>query len=121
VQTAQRGEGSVEELDIICERLLAAAVEATMIVVESKLHGDPLPSLRGHYRAIARGRESLYRSYRGVASSHLDGLLRERGLAALRDEYRGDSRNGDEELRSTFIEVLFHTPSFDYAFGAEAE
>jgi hypothetical protein len=110
----------VEKTEIICERLLAAAVEATVIVVESKLHGDPLPSLRGHYRTIVCGRERLYQSYRGVASWHVDGLLRERGLAALRSEFRGDSRSGDEELRSTFIDVLFHTPTLDHdAVAAE--
>lgn len=96
-------EARVEEIDIICERLVATAIEATMIVVESKLHGDPIPSIRGHHQVIIEEREKLYRLYHQVSRNSLDVMLRDHGLYALGREYRADTRNGQEELQRTFI------------------
>jgi hypothetical protein len=106
-------EARVEEIDIICERLVATAIEATMIVVESKLHGDPIPSLRGHHQVILEEREKLYRCYHDVDRTSLDALLREHGLYALEREYRADTRNGQTELQRTFLELLFYAPQRD--------
>ena len=103
-------EAHLEKQDVMCERLIAAAVEATMIVVESKLHGDPIPSLRSHYRTICAEREVMYRLCAQVSRSSVDGMLREHGLCALGREYRADTRNGQEELQRTFIEILFYEP-----------
>lgn len=106
-------EARVEDIDIICERLVATAIEATMIVVESKLHGDPIPSLRGHCQVILEEREKLYRLYHHVTRSRLDVMLRDHGLYALSREYRADTRNGREELQQTFIEMLFCRAAVD--------
>lgn len=103
----------MEEIDIICERVVATAIEATMIVVESKLHGDPIPSMRGHHQLINEERERLYRLYHQVSRASLDVMLRDYGLYALGREYRADTRNGQEELRRTFIEMLFYRPTLD--------
>jgi hypothetical protein len=99
----------VEETDLICEQLVATAIEATMIVVESKLHGDPIPSLRGHCRLIIENRERLYRSYSQSSRADVDTMLRQYGLRALCHEYRSDTRNHEEALCGTFIELLFHS------------
>jgi hypothetical protein len=120
--TSAAPEVRVEETDIICERLVATAIEATMIVVESKLHGDPIPGLRAHYQVILEEREKLYRRYQHVSRSNADALLREHGLRALSREYRADTRNGHEELRGTFIQMLFYRPELDpLAHALDAE
>jgi hypothetical protein len=111
--TSAAPEARVEEIDIICERLVATAIEATMIVVESKLHGDPIPSLRGHHQLILEEREKLYRVYHQASRRSLDTMLRDHGLFALAREYRADTRNGQEELQRTFIEMLFCRPTID--------
>ena len=99
----------MEETDLICEQLVATAIEATMIVVESKLHGDPIPSLRGHCGVIIEKRERLYRCYSQSSRADVDTMLRQYGLRALCHEYRADTRNHEEELCGTFIELLFHS------------
>jgi len=96
------------EFNLDCERLVATAIEATMIVVECRLHGDPIPSLRGHRRVIVEERERLYRWNQHIQRSTLDGLLQERGVRALRQEFRADTRSDHGELRRTFVELLFH-------------
>ena len=103
----------MEDIDIICERLVATAIEATMIVVESKLHGDPIPSMRSHQQLIIEERDKLYRLYHQVRRGSLDVMLRDHGLYALGREYRADTRNGQEELQRTFIEMLFCRPLHD--------
>jgi hypothetical protein len=98
----------MEETRVMFERLVAAALEATMIVVESKLHGDPIPALTSQYRVIVEERERLYQHYQNVERPVVDEMLYEEGVGALQREYSGDSRNGQAELRQTFVEVLFH-------------
>ena len=98
----------MEETNILCELLVATAIEATMIVVESKLHGDPIPSLTSHYRVIVEERERLYERYQNVERPVVDEMVYEHGVEALQREYSNDSRKGQEELRQTFVEMLFH-------------
>jgi hypothetical protein len=98
----------VEQTNPICERLVATAIEATMIVVESKLHGDPIPSLTTHYRVIVEERERVYQHYQDVERPVVDEMVYEHGVGALHREYSGDTRNGQDELRETFVELLFH-------------
>lgn len=102
-------EARVEETNLMCERLVATAIEATMIVVESELHGDPVPSLASHYRVIVGERERLYQHYQDVDRPVVDDMVYEHGVEALHREYSADSRNGQDELRRTFVEVLFHS------------
>ena len=104
-------EAPVEQTHFMCERLVATALEATMIVVESELHGDPIPSLASHYRVIVEERERLYNHYQDVERPLIDEMVYEHGVEALSREYSGDSRNGEDELRRTFVEVLFHSAS----------
>lgn len=99
----------MEQTTAICERLVATALEATMIVVESKLHGDPIPSLANHYRVIVEERERVYQHYPDMERPVVDEMMYEHGVGALHREYSGDSRNGQPELRQTFVEVLFHS------------
>ena len=98
----------MEETNMMWKRLVTTAIEATMIVVESKLHGDPIPSLNSHYRVIVEERERLYKHYPDVERLTVDEMVYAQGVGALDREYRGDSRNGGDELRQTFVEVLFH-------------
>jgi hypothetical protein len=97
----------VRDIDVITERLIATALEATIIVVESRLHGDPVPALRDHYSCIVEERARLYAHYHHIDRSTVDTLLREQGMRALRDEYRADTRQGQDSLRRTFLDVLF--------------
>ena len=98
---------TVKESDVIFEELIATALEATIIVVESQLHGDPVPSLQNYYKRIGDERGRLYVAYDHVPRAALDALLSECGLRALHDEFRGDSRKEQESLRRAFLDVLF--------------
>lgn len=106
---ARKAEARVEDTNIVCERLVATAIEATVIVVESKLHGDPIPWLASHYRVIVEERERVYQRYQDVERLVVDEMVYEHGVEALQREFSGDSRNGEDELRQTFVEVLFHS------------
>lgn len=95
-------------LDIKFERLVATAIEATIIVVESRLYGDPVPSLRAHRTRIVEERASLYQSYEDVGRPVIDQLLYIYGFEALHRVYRSDSHSVLDELRRIFVELLFH-------------
>lgn len=97
----------MKEFDVICERLVATAIEATVIVVESQLHDDPIPSLRSHYARILEERERLYARYGCSDRALVDAKLRDCALQALEREFRSDTRRGRLELRATLTALLF--------------
>lgn len=95
------------DTESIFEELIETAVEATMIVVESQLHGDPIPSLRSHYKRIVDARERLYGMYGYFRRLTVDSMLRERGVRALNQELRDDARLGSDGVYRTLLDLLF--------------
>jgi len=97
----------VADTEAIFERVIDAVVEATLIVIESQLHGDPVPSLRSHYKLITQERARLYDIYGYMRRLAVDAMLRERAVSALRYAMRDDTRLSSESPYRLLFDLLF--------------